>query len=44
MANAKALTDHREEQLRKLKEELRKAQQEQDVTGKYKLECYLLAV
>ncbi|XP_063166802.1 centromere-associated protein E [Candoia aspera] len=32
MANAKALADHREEQLRKLKEELRKAQQEQDVT------------
>ncbi|KAG8134457.1 hypothetical protein E2320_007579 [Naja naja] len=32
MANAKALADHREEQLRKLKEELRKAQQEQDAT------------
>ncbi|XP_039206622.1 centromere-associated protein E isoform X1 [Crotalus tigris] len=32
IANAKALADHREEQLRKLKEELRKAQQEQDVT------------
>ncbi|XP_032080246.1 centromere-associated protein E [Thamnophis elegans] len=32
MANAKALADHREEQLRKLKEELRKAQQEQDIT------------
>ncbi|XP_034298093.1 centromere-associated protein E isoform X1 [Pantherophis guttatus] len=32
MANAKALADHREQQLRKLKEELRKAQQEQDVT------------
>ncbi|XP_013920380.1 PREDICTED: centromere-associated protein E [Thamnophis sirtalis] len=44
MANAKALADHREEQLRKLKEELRKAQQEQDITGKYKPECYLLAV
>ncbi|XP_070614040.1 centromere-associated protein E isoform X4 [Erythrolamprus reginae] len=32
MANAKALAEHREQQLRKLKEELRKAQQEQDVT------------
>ncbi|KAM3831703.1 centromere-associated protein E [Vipera latastei] len=32
MANAKALADHQEERLRKLKEELRKAQQEQDVT------------
>ncbi|XP_033015458.1 centromere-associated protein E [Lacerta agilis] len=34
MANAKALAEHREEQLRKLKEELRRVQQEQDVTGK----------
>ncbi|XP_053259915.1 centromere-associated protein E [Podarcis raffonei] len=32
MANAKALAEHREEQLRKLKEELRRVQQEQDVT------------
>ncbi|XP_061441502.1 centromere-associated protein E isoform X2 [Rhineura floridana] len=32
LANAKALAEHREEQLRKLKEELRKVQQEQDVT------------
>ncbi|XP_007443959.2 centromere-associated protein E-like [Python bivittatus] len=32
MANAKALADHREEQIRKLKEELRKAQQDHDVT------------
>lgn len=44
MANAKALADHQEERLRKLKEELRKAQQEQDVTGNYKSECYLLTV
>ncbi|KAH0615891.1 hypothetical protein JD844_026494 [Phrynosoma platyrhinos] len=34
MANAKALAEHREEQLRKLKEELRKVQQDQDVTGR----------
>ncbi|XP_042324273.1 centromere-associated protein E isoform X2 [Sceloporus undulatus] len=32
MANAKALAEYREEQLRKLKEELRKAQQDQDIT------------
>ncbi|XP_078250754.1 centromere-associated protein E isoform X2 [Pogona vitticeps] len=32
MANAKALAEHREDQLRKLKEELRRVQQEQDVT------------
>ncbi|XP_058049106.1 centromere-associated protein E [Ahaetulla prasina] len=32
MANAKALAEQKEKQLRKLKEELRKAQQEQDVT------------
>ncbi|XP_060088631.1 centromere-associated protein E [Heteronotia binoei] len=32
MANAKALADHRDEQLRKLKEDLRKAQREQDMT------------
>ncbi|KAF7252705.1 3-hydroxybutyrate dehydrogenase type 2 [Varanus komodoensis] len=33
IANAKALAEQRDEQLRKLKEELRKTQQEQDVTG-----------
>lgn len=32
LANYKALAEHQEEQLRKLKEELRRAQQEQDVT------------
>ncbi|NXC68403.1 CENPE protein, partial [Anhinga anhinga] len=32
LANYKALVEHQEEQLRKLKEELRRAQQEQDVT------------
>ncbi|XP_062992506.1 centromere-associated protein E [Elgaria multicarinata webbii] len=32
MATAKALAEYRDEQLRKLKEELRKVQQEQDVT------------
>nr|XP_034968217.1 centromere-associated protein E isoform X1 [Zootoca vivipara] len=32
MANAKALVEHREEQLRKLREELRRVQQEQDMT------------
>lgn len=36
LANYKALAEHQEEQLRKLKEELRRAQQEQDVTGKFK--------
>ncbi|XP_034628454.1 centromere-associated protein E [Trachemys scripta elegans] len=32
IASTKALAEHKEEQLRKLKEELRRAQQEQDVT------------
>ncbi|KAM9193844.1 centromere-associated protein E-like [Mergus octosetaceus] len=32
LANYKALAEHQEEQLRKLKEELRRAQQDQDVT------------
>ncbi|XP_077156854.1 centromere-associated protein E isoform X2 [Paroedura picta] len=32
MANAKALAEHRDEQLRKLREDLRKAQREQDTT------------
>ncbi|XP_009472953.1 PREDICTED: LOW QUALITY PROTEIN: centromere-associated protein E [Nipponia nippon] len=32
LANYKALAEHQEQQLRKLKEELRRAQQEQDVT------------
>ncbi|NXE22664.1 CENPE protein, partial [Ardeotis kori] len=32
LANYKALAEHKEQQLRKLKEELRRAQQEQDVT------------
>ncbi|XP_053113451.1 centromere-associated protein E isoform X2 [Hemicordylus capensis] len=32
MANANAVAEHREEQLRKLREELRRMQQEQDVT------------
>ncbi|NXI98148.1 CENPE protein, partial [Psophia crepitans] len=32
LANYRALVEHQEEQLRKLKEELRRAQQEQDVT------------
>ncbi|KAM9295927.1 centromere-associated protein E [Morus bassanus] len=32
LANYKALVEHQEQQLRKLKEELRRAQQEQDVT------------
>lgn len=36
LANYKALAEHQEEQLRKLKEELRRVQQEQDVTGKFK--------
>ncbi|XP_010287226.1 PREDICTED: centromere-associated protein E, partial [Phaethon lepturus] len=33
LANYKALAEHQEQQLRKLKEELRRAQQEQDVTA-----------
>jgi len=37
LANYKALAEHQEQQLRKLKEELRRAQQEQDVTGKFKI-------
>ncbi|XP_074848090.1 centromere-associated protein E [Carettochelys insculpta] len=32
IANTEAIADHKEEQLRKLKEELRRAQQDQDVT------------
>lgn len=37
LANYKALVEHQEQQLRKLKEELRRAQQEQDATGKFKI-------
>lgn len=37
LANYKALAEHREQQLTKLKEELRRAHQDQDVTGKFKI-------
>lgn len=34
MANLRAVAEYREDQLRKLREDLRRAQEEQDVTGK----------
>lgn len=41
MANAKALADHRDEQLRKLREDLRTAQlAQQDATSEYQVNIY----
>lgn len=40
LANYKALAEHKEQQLRKLKEELRRVQQDQDVTGKVKINIW----
>lgn len=36
LANYKALAEHQEQQVTKLKEELRRAHQQHDITGKFK--------